>query len=160
MGLALLLMVLMVPIVRGARWLACRGIEERDRSGDPRTSVSLRDQSIAVQVEKLGSESMDVGWHVRPRMTADCLQLFGPTLVVGALRRSERRRAVEAPPSVCTWRLSSPTFASCIHLILRRPGGRVRVHDHSVPELPSNSRLDSSRRPSSSPGFYVRRGRR
>jgi hypothetical protein len=168
--LALLIMILMAPMARGAWWLACRGIEDGDRPGDPRTSVFLGvDQSIVVEVENLSSESIVLGWHIRPRHTANWLQIFTSTLVVRAMRRSERRRAdygasgilgaVEAH-SARSWRLSAPTCASRIHLILGLPGGRVRVHDHAVPELPSSAGFDSSRRSSNSPRGYGRWGRR
>jgi hypothetical protein len=162
LGLALLIMVLMVPAGRGAWWLACRGIEDGDRLGDPQTSVSLgADQSIVVEVENSTSESIVVGWHVRPRRIANCLQVLTPTLVVRTLHRSERRRADDGASgilgavdahSACSWHLLGPTLGSRLRLILGLPGGRIRVHDHAVPGLPSHSGVDSRLRTPNSPG--------
>jgi len=167
---ALLVMVLMTPMARAAWWLACRCIEDGDRPGDARTSVSRGlDQSIVVEVENSSGESIVVGWDVRPRMTPDCLQVLTSTLVIRALRRSERRRAdggasgflgaVEAH-TARSWHLPAPTVSSRILLILGQPGGRGRVHDYAVPDLPSSSGVGPSRRPSNFHGGYARWGRR
>ena len=129
--------VLFATVAKGARWLVDRGMADGDRPMDAVSTVAAGpDQTLLVRI-------------VNPSGTAVAIGLT-PTLVIRAATRSERRRldrgaadflgAVEAG-STRTWKIPSPVGASRCLVFLGQPGGRLRIHDHVVPQVETPSSI-------------------
>jgi hypothetical protein len=147
----LVTIVLFAGAAKWARWLVDRGIRDGDRPGDAQSGLSLGpDDTLLVEVVNPSGTEVAVGCHTRRRVASNRLQGLIPTLVIRPASRSEQRQldrgasdflgAVEAG-ATRTWRIPSPPGPSRCLVYLGQPGGRLRVHDHAVPQRQTPSSL-------------------
>jgi hypothetical protein len=145
-GLGILLAVaLFTAVVKGAQWLAARGIEDGDLPMDALSAIGPGpDRTLLVEVSNPSGTEVAVGCGTRRQMAPGRVRRLIPALVIRPATRTERRRldrgashflgAVEAG-STRTWRIPSPLGPSRCFVFLGQPGGRLRVHDHAVPQV-------------------------
>jgi hypothetical protein len=147
----LITVVLFAVAAKGARWLVDRGIEGGDRPLDARSTVRPGpDQTLLVRVVNPSGTAVTIGCRTRTSTAPGRVQGLIPALVVRPATRSERRRvdrsasdflgAVEAG-STRTWQIPYPIGPSRCLVFLGQPGGRLRVHDHVVPQVQTPSSI-------------------
>jgi hypothetical protein len=143
--------VLFATVAKGARWLVDRGMADGDRPMDAVSTVAAGpDQTLLVRIVNPSGTAVAIGWRTRMPATPGRVRGLTPTLVIRAATRSERRRldrgaadflgAVEAG-STRTWKIPSPVGASRCLVFLGQPGGRLRIHDHVVPQVETPSSI-------------------
>ncbi len=159
MGLVELLIAVVggqAAVAWGAWSQVTRGIADGDRPGDPSSRVRrVGGGSIEVTVGNPSDHAVTVAW--RPTRLPLSWAPVGPPLGIRAAHRADRRDPAHEVAGLlgavgghgeASWTVERPGKGNGVRILLGLPGGRLRVHEHSIGRPPDRlpTRQDPLRR--------------